>query len=66
MLACAVSAGSEKAVCILQTFTTLGMPGNVGLIPRAVEQLFTSATSLEASQGWTFQMKVQPAPCLCA
>ena len=46
----------------LQTYTTLGTPGNVGLIPRAVEQLFTSATSLEASQGWTLQMKVDPAP----
>ena len=51
-------------MCTLQTYTTLGTPGNVGLIPRAVEQLFTSATSLEASQGWTFQMKVQPSFCL--
>ena len=62
--ACAIdgSAKFEQAVCQLQTFTTLGTPGNVGLIPRAVEQLFTSATSLEASQGWIFQMKVLPAP----
>ena len=35
---------------------------NMGLIPRAVEQLFTSATQLEASQGWTFQMKVHSTP----
>ena len=48
----------ELAVVNLQTYTTLGTPGNVGLIPRAVEQLFTSATSLESSHGWTFQMKV--------
>ncbi|CAK0755957.1 hypothetical protein CVIRNUC_002414 [Coccomyxa viridis] len=40
-----------------KTFTTLGTPENMGLIPRAVEQLFTSATQLEASQGWSFQMK---------
>ena len=46
-------------VC-LQTYTTLGTPGNAGLIPRAVEQLFTSAKSLESSQSWAFQMKVQP------
>ena len=44
----------------LQTYTTLGTLGNAGLIPRAVEQLFTSAKSLESSQGWAFQMKVQP------
>ena len=46
----------------MQTFTTLGTPENMGLIPRAVEQLFTSATQLEASQGWSFQMKVQATP----
>lgn len=40
-----------------KTYTTLGTPGNAGLIPRAVEQLFTSAKSLESSQGWAFQMK---------
>lgn len=65
--ACAVSTGSEQAVRHLQTYTTLGTPGNVGLIPRAVEQLFTSATSLEASQGWSFQMKVTARhPPFCA
>ena len=46
----------------MQTFTTLGTPENKGLIPRAVEQLFTSATQLEASQGWSFQMKVHSNP----
>ena len=50
----------------LQTYTTLGTPGNVGLIPRAVEQLFASATSLEASQGWAFQMKVTAGHPFCA
>ena len=50
---------SMSLVC-LQTYTALGTPGNAGLIPRAVEQLFTSAKSLESSQGWAFQMKVQP------
>ena len=48
----------------MQTFTTLGTPENIGLIPRAVEQLFTSATQLEASQGWSFQMKVHSTPVL--
>jgi len=60
LIACIIDSDTwhDLAVVQLQTYTTLGTPGNVGLIPRAVEQLFTTATSLESSQGWTFQMKV--------
>lgn len=43
---------------LVQTHTMLGTPQDVGLIPRAVEQLFTAARELEASQGWKFDMKV--------
>ncbi len=42
-----------------QTHTMLGTPDQAGLIPRAVEQLFTAARALQASQGWTFEMKVR-------
>ena len=44
---------------VLQTHTMLGTPDQAGLIPRAVEQLFTAARELEVSQGWTFEMKVR-------
>ena len=44
---------------VLQTHTMLGTPDQAGLIPRAVEQLFTAARELVVSQGWTFEMKVR-------
>ena len=36
----------------------LGTTEEQGLIPRAAEQLFAEARALEASQGWTFEIKV--------
>ena len=42
----------------LQTHTMLGTEEQIGLIPRAAEQLFLDAHALEASQGWTFEIKV--------
>ena len=40
-----------------KTHTMLGSPEAHGVIPRAMEQVFRSATELK-DQGWTFEMKV--------
>jgi kinesin family protein C1 len=39
-----------------KTYTMLGIEDNRGIIPRAIDQIFTSSRQL-AAQGWTFNMQ---------
>ncbi len=47
-----------------KTHTMLGSPADQGMIPRAMQQLFASATAMK-EQGWTFDMQVmmRMVPC---
>ena len=41
-----------------KTHTMLGEDGNLGMIPRAMEQIFASSKAMQA-EGWQYEMRVR-------
>jgi len=47
-----------------KTHTMMGSPGEVGMIPRSLQQIFSKASEL-SREGWTFHIKGNSRPSTC-